>query len=144
MHITKNLTNEYENQVNSVEKRIGHPDDLLDIKGLREELSLCFEHLKKKRRLCLAEASSKDDAASVVSGDTEVLTTMAETRKRKRKDAINPVVVNSPATATIARNRATKRQIDTEYCAEGSQIRSRTLDFEVAIFWTSSKKISLN
>jgi hypothetical protein len=48
MHITNNLTNEYENQVNSVKKRIGHLTNPLDIEELREELILYFEHLNTK------------------------------------------------------------------------------------------------
>jgi hypothetical protein len=48
MHVTNNLTSEYENQVNNNKKRIGHDNDPIDIEELRDELSLRFERLHLK------------------------------------------------------------------------------------------------
>jgi hypothetical protein len=57
MQVTNNLTNEYKNQVNDIEKRIGHDNDPIDIKELRVELSLRFECLHIKDN----ESNSRED-----------------------------------------------------------------------------------
>jgi hypothetical protein len=48
MHVTNNLTSEYESQVDAMESRIGHDKDPLDIEELCEKLCIPFERLDLK------------------------------------------------------------------------------------------------
>ena len=48
LHVVNNLTEDYMNQVESLERRIGSPTDPIDIEDVREELNLKFERLKTR------------------------------------------------------------------------------------------------
>jgi hypothetical protein len=48
LHILKNLSRDYENQINKVEDRLGHSTETLDIEELRDELCLRYERLNTK------------------------------------------------------------------------------------------------
>jgi hypothetical protein len=48
LHVVNNLTEDYMNQVQNLERRIRSVTDLLDIEDVREELNLKFERLKTR------------------------------------------------------------------------------------------------
>jgi hypothetical protein len=48
LHVVNNLTEDYMNQVENLERRIGSETDPLDIEDVREELNLKFERLKTR------------------------------------------------------------------------------------------------
>jgi hypothetical protein len=48
LHVVNNITEDYMNQVENLEKKIGSVTDPLDIEDVREELNLKFERLKTR------------------------------------------------------------------------------------------------
>jgi hypothetical protein len=50
LHVVNNLTDDYMNQVKSLERRIGAPTNPTDIEDVREELNLKFERLKSRNK----------------------------------------------------------------------------------------------
>ncbi len=50
LHVVNNLADDYMNQVESLERRIGVPTNPTDIEDVREELNLKFERLKSRNK----------------------------------------------------------------------------------------------
>ena len=62
LHVVNNLTDDYMNQVENLERRIGSSTDPLDIKDVREELNLKFERLKTRSGKGSSDDEDEDHA----------------------------------------------------------------------------------